>query len=820
MERCLNDPAIEEGVEIRGLFVFCTRKGLMMDRDFVEVLWQNRNIGYDVFEDDEDFEPPDKECIEAFKSAEMLGNTFPQRSMPLVQHGADHETLKAWQRPPSGAVREYQKSLAESSFFKNSLVVLPTGLGKTMIAILAMYNYRRWFPDSRIVFVTPTRPLVDQQSEAYIEKTGSSKKGIVSVTGTTPPPARTRLWRDNQIFFLTPLVIYNDIISGICDARSISLVIFDEAHHATKDHYYCKIVRKMVEMGCVFRIIGLTATPGSSTEAVQDVVRNLLIESIYMRSEKCSDVVPYIYRRKIVKVFCDLPEIIINYSKKLDDLMEMYLDRLRIYSYFKNKSLPSINRYSLIEMMTKPGIRTGTGPKDERRKGGSFYNRRKESNDSKSILTKFPSAFPNVYSLSVLLNAKQLLESYGLSQCIDVLKRFKDTQLSNMSTDLRRIRSVSDDFRVAKLVGLMQNDLERPQLCYHPKTDKVCEVLTKFFTEKKEGLNSDRRALVFSQFRASVDEICSALQKHSPLIMPSVFIGKSGSYRQKDQLKTLEEFKDGVFNVLVCTSVAEEGLDIGQVDMVIFYDLQRSTVRLIQRMGRTSRRREGTVVFLLSGKKSIFAFNHCMSKSKSLESHIMEEQGKNLIMAVHESCLRLPLADESLKCEYITFEGDTVNPGQSPPSASLSPRTESSYDSDEGGTSELPDYSASSKTSLPAHSPQKEPLSATIHPKLASFLYVQKRPLSSLRDANKPVNTPYFTGYRRSGVVSLPHNDAHISISCSILESVIFNQRTYGVSGRAPGSAAFLSPGLSANSIPRSRGIAHASKVIKKLWMR
>ena len=54
----------------------------------------------------------------------------------------------------------------ESCLYDNTLVTLPTGLGKTFIAAVVMYNYFRWFPLSKIVFMAPTKPLVQQQIEA------------------------------------------------------------------------------------------------------------------------------------------------------------------------------------------------------------------------------------------------------------------------------------------------------------------------------------------------------------------------------------------------------------------------------------------------------------------------------------------------------------------------------------------------------------------------------------------------------------------------------------------------------------------------------
>jgi len=94
-----------------------------------------------------------------------------------------------------------------------------------------------------------------------------------------------------------------------------------------------------------------------------------------------------------------------------------------------------------------------------------------------------------------------------------------------------------------------------------------------------------------------------------PLVKPIVFIGQSNTgatgkgLKQKDQVQVVQQFRDGGYNVLVATCVGEEGLDIGEVDLIVCFDASTSPTRLIQRMGRTGRKREGKTVFLLTRGK-------------------------------------------------------------------------------------------------------------------------------------------------------------------------------------------------------------------------
>ena len=80
--------------------------------------------------------------------------------------GFDVEAGKRYIYPTNFPVRDYQFNIVKKCLFKNTLVSLPTGLGKTFIAAVLMYNYYRWFPSKKIVFLAPTKPLVAQQIEA------------------------------------------------------------------------------------------------------------------------------------------------------------------------------------------------------------------------------------------------------------------------------------------------------------------------------------------------------------------------------------------------------------------------------------------------------------------------------------------------------------------------------------------------------------------------------------------------------------------------------------------------------------------------------
>ena len=191
-------------------------------------------------------------------------------------------------------VRKYQRTIIERSFHYNTLVVLPTGLGKTFIAAVVMKNYLRWFPQGKIIFLAPTRPLVTQQIEACHDISGISEEITAELMGSVKPSNRSILWKEKRVFYCTPQTALSDIKSKILPMNDIVLIVIDEAHRATGNYDYVQVIQKLSQNSPDFRILALSATPGKDFEKVQEVVHNLLISRIEYKSEADLDVREYI----------------------------------------------------------------------------------------------------------------------------------------------------------------------------------------------------------------------------------------------------------------------------------------------------------------------------------------------------------------------------------------------------------------------------------------------------------------------------------------------------------------------------------------------
>jgi fanconi anemia group M protein len=254
-------------------------------------------------------------------------NVASSASPPVV----DLDAIHAWHCPIGDvSLREYQRSIVYTGLLNNTLVCLPTGLGKTRIAAVIMYNFYRWFPSGKIIFMAPTKPLVNQQVRSFVAALpldlpsltppsqieachavgGFDQRDMISMTGTMQATKRAEEWKTRRIVFCTPQTAENDMDTGICNPESIVLLIIDEAHKATGNYAYVNVVRKVAASHPYFRVIALSATPGSSNDAIQTIVSNLLVSKIEVRTDESDDVRSHMHEREIEKIEVPLGEAV------------------------------------------------------------------------------------------------------------------------------------------------------------------------------------------------------------------------------------------------------------------------------------------------------------------------------------------------------------------------------------------------------------------------------------------------------------------------------------------------------------------------------
>ena len=210
---------------------------------------------------------------------------------------------QTWQFPKSSrhSFRAYQKTMSCTAIFDNTLVSLPTGMGKTLIASVVLHNYMQLFPTGAVVFMAPTRPLVQQQIKACCVSIGlSAKRDAMMLTGEDPADTRRELWMKRRLIFCTPHILRNDLKSGIVDGRRIVLAIFDEAHHAASEgDPYAEVAKLLRAAGAVFRTLALSATVGADLHAVQRVIDLLHITQVELLTEEDPELIAHTHIKKV-----------------------------------------------------------------------------------------------------------------------------------------------------------------------------------------------------------------------------------------------------------------------------------------------------------------------------------------------------------------------------------------------------------------------------------------------------------------------------------------------------------------------------------------
>ena len=225
--------------------------------------------------------------------------------------------------------RDYQKEIFETCSEKNCLVVLPTGLGKTLIALMLTIRRMKEFPGERVVFLAPTKPLAEQHLN-YFKKHLPELFGEMQLfTGAVNPEKRKKIWRTSDIIFSTPQCIANDLKNNLYNLNEVCLLIEDEAHKCLKNYDYNYTAQQYKKQAQHQRILGLTASPGSEKSKIKEICKNLSIEEVEIRTRDSEDVKKYLQKLKLEKVSIDLPQEFEEIRNSLKKIFDGYINELK-----------------------------------------------------------------------------------------------------------------------------------------------------------------------------------------------------------------------------------------------------------------------------------------------------------------------------------------------------------------------------------------------------------------------------------------------------------------------------------------------------------
>ncbi|MFW9983392.1 MAG: DEAD/DEAH box helicase [Candidatus Odinarchaeota archaeon] len=477
-------------------------------------------------------------------------------------------------KPNSITKRLYQETIIGSAVKWNTLTVLPTGVGKTVIAILAAAYQLRKYPSSKCVILAPTKPLVLQHHQTFQDFMQVPSEKMKIITGEVNPTKREELWNQSQIAFMTPQVLQNDLLTSRYGMENVSLLVVDEAHRAVGEYAYVFIASQYLKTAKPTLLLALTASPSSDVDKIREIVNNLGIENIELRTRDSPDVAPYLPPVDFEWQEIQLPEKFHQVGQMLRRAIKTRLTPIK-EADFINTNDPrrvSVRQILQIQREIQHQIATDTSP---------------------------PSHLFQLVSycagLLRLFHCIELLETQGVSALSRYLQGIqKEARRSRASKAIQRLVQDSNLQEAEQLVDeLISAGIE------HPKLATIVEIVGQQLASVPSS-----RIMIFTRFR----DMAKLLEKTlatSTSSKPIRFVGQASKgddrgLTQKEQGEILQRFRNGTYNVLVATSVGEEGLDIQECDLVVFYEAVPSAIRLIQRRGRTGRTHPGRVIVLVA----------------------------------------------------------------------------------------------------------------------------------------------------------------------------------------------------------------------------
>ncbi len=459
--------------------------------------------------------------------------------------------------------RLYQLALASSALKESCLCVLPTGLGKTIVALMviaARFNDH----GGKALILSPTKPLVEQHSNFF----GHVLPGctVATFTGGIPPEKRAEIWKNSQVIVSTPQVIENDLHARRIDLSDVVHITFDEAHRAAGRYAYVYIAERYFKDAEFPLVLGITASPGSNPETIAEVCENLHIERVEVKSEADPDVVPYLYAKEIEWVRVEVPARIRELQRRMERVLSDRFSKLAELDFIV---VASASKRELLDLQRK--LHTQVVEKSN------------------------VNAFSGISILAEIFKVKHAIE-LAETQGVGALERYFD----RLNTEARSGSGSKAAKRLARDPN-MRAAMKMLASCTedHPKLDAVRRIVADQLRD-----NPDSRAIVFTNFRDSAEMVVNALEGTEG-VSAVRFVGQANKLKdkgltQKQQVAIIAQFRSGEYNTLVATSVAEEGLDIPSTDLVLFYEPVPSEIRTIQRKGRTGRKRAGRIVVLIA----------------------------------------------------------------------------------------------------------------------------------------------------------------------------------------------------------------------------
>lgn len=489
--------------------------------------------------------------------------------------------------------REYQDYLVEQSNEESSLVVLPTGTGKTIVTLRITADRLLENYGGTSLMMAPTKPLVEQHYQTYVNLLDIDNDEIVKFTGDTRPDKREEIWENSpSMVIATPGVIENDVISNRISLKDVVHLTVDECHRATGNYPYVYVCDKYEEQSDNTLITGLSASPGDTKEDILNICDNINVTSIEIITENDPKIKDYIYDTQIETRFIDISDKILDIR---DTLQEVYKDRLE--TLYEDDYVDSRSKtLSQVELNKARGNIQQAMAKGE----SSAYQAM------------------SIWAEAMKLNtAIEVVETQGVNAFLQYYERLENELREEDSS--KAVERLVADPQVQKIVKKAREFSGR-----HEKVDVLRSELVS--SVKIEG----GKSLIFTKSRDTVEYLLDTLEEDFDVgrLVGQTDKNNSDGMTQKEQKEAVNKFGSGEFEVLVSTQIGEEGLDISEVDLVLFYEPASRGIEQIQRQGRTGRSQQGKVIILIGNDtRDVGMYFKSKNNVEQMQTDVEELQG-------------------------------------------------------------------------------------------------------------------------------------------------------------------------------------------------
>ena len=248
--------------------------------------------------------------------------------------------------------RAYQREVADICNDDNTLAVLPTGLGKTAIALRVVANFLSRKPNAHALILAPTRVLVHQHYAFLTKHLEIPIEEIGVLTGEDSSEDRQGVWK-KRIVCATPQVTLTEIESKNCRLTDFAVVIFDEVHRAVGNYSYSTIASLYSEYNPGGRVVGFTASLPSDKAKIEEIISKLKITKIEIRDEKDEDVKPYVFKTQTEWIELELSPPLKAIQRLVREALDSRLKMLEDASVLRRSGYGSISLRDLLNLRTK-----------------------------------------------------------------------------------------------------------------------------------------------------------------------------------------------------------------------------------------------------------------------------------------------------------------------------------------------------------------------------------------------------------------------------------------------------------------------------------